>query len=34
MLKRGKKEIEASANAYAVVKEDENLLLLIAQDQP
>ncbi len=33
LIKRGRKEVEATANAYAVVKEDDNLLLLIAQDQ-
>jgi DNA-directed RNA polymerase subunit beta' len=33
VLKRGKEEIQADANAYAVLKDDEGLLLLIAQDQ-
>jgi len=33
VMKRGKTEVAAEANAYAVVKEDDNLLLLIAQDQ-
>jgi len=33
VVKKGKKETLAEANAYAVVQEEEKLLLLVAQDQ-